>query len=302
MPVFRGRVLRPAKGVIMRMRIVCVVLVCCMAHVMVSSSWGAERERLVFGCTPWKEPQVLREVHKPLLDYLSRVLGVELVFHVAADYAELGERLEARTIDAGMFSPNAYVQAKKRYPGLQYLASIQKLNVLGQVQDHYRGYIVVLASSSLFRLEDLRGKRFAFTDMQSTSGYLYPRLLLQRHGLDPDSMFSRTFMLKKHDKVLMAVLKGSVDAGACFDDAFREMNEKHPGTFRVLAQTPDIPFDAYAAGSHVSAELVQKLRAALVDFVNAPERRPEMLGSPHSFVVRSDAFYDVVREANREAE
>ncbi len=261
-------------------------------------AWAQERGRLVLACTPWKAPEVLREVHEPLLRYLAEELGLEVVFHVAQDYEELAQRLEARAVDLGMFSPNAYVQARQRLPGLQYLASIRKKNTFGDVIDHFRGYIVTRSDSSIRTLRDLEGKRFGFTDPQSTSGYLYPRLLLQKEDIEPETFFSRIFMLKKHDKVLMAVLEGSVDAGACYDDAFHEMDFQHPGMLRVIAQTPEIPFDAYAAGEHVGAEMVQALQQALLGYENYAGRTPEVLGSPHSFVVRGDDFYDVVREAN----
>ncbi len=265
-----------------------------------SMAWGQERGRLVLGCTPWKTPEVLHKVHEPLLRYLEEKLGVEVVFHVARDYEELADRLEARAVDLGMFSPNAYVQARKRLPGLQYLASIRKLNAFGEVIDHFRGYVVARSDSPIRTLQDLKGMRFGFTDHQSTSGYLYPRLLLQKEGIDPETFFSRIFMLKKHDKVLLAVLEGSIDAGACYDDAFHEMDFQHPGMLRLIAQTPEIPFDAYAAGEHMESEMVLALQRALVEYESYPGRTPEVPGSPHSFVVRGDAFYDVVREANDE--
>lgn len=259
--------------------------------------WAGEGQ-LVIASTPWKAPEVLEEMHRPLLQYISHELGLETLFLVASDYEELGERLEARAVDVGLFSPNAYVQAKKRYPDLQYLATVLKRNAAGEAQDHYQGYIVALTSSSIRTLEDLKGKRFGFTDPQSTSGYLYPRLLLQQNGIDPETDFSRTFLLKKHDKVLKAVLKGSIDAGACYDDVFREMDRKHPGMLRIIAKTPEIPFDAYAAGAHVPEHIILALRKALGSFTGPPAEKPEMLGSPYSFVVRNDAFYDVVRQAN----
>ena len=255
----------------------------------------AAEGRLVFASTPWKAPEVLEEVHRPLMQYLARVLAVETVFHVATDYEELGRRLEVGTVDVGLFSPNAYVQAKSRLPGLQYLASIQKLNVFGQVQDHYQGFIVVKADSPYQGLQDLQGTRFGFTDPQSVSGYLYPKLLFRERGIHLETFFSRTFMLRKHDKVLRSILEGAIDAGACYDDAYYDLDRQRPGTLRVLARTPPIPFDAYAAGGHVSQGMVQALRQALVGYLDAPERRPEMLGSPHSFVVRDDTFYDSVR-------
>lgn len=281
--------------IVMRLLFACVFA---LLLVFGPGSLRAEQQRLVFASTPWKDPATLREIHAPLMVYLARVLDVETVFHVAADYEELSDRLNAKTVDVGFFSSNAYVQARKALPELQYLASIRKRNVFGEIQDHYRGYIVTRTTSPIRKIEDLKGATFGYTDPQSGSGYLYPRLLLRKNGFDPDNDFSRTFMLKKHDKVIKAVLQGSVDAGAVYDDAFRDADRKNPGMLRIVAKTPEIPFDAYAAGGHVSQEMVQALRKALVEYENAPERRADLLGSPHSFAVRDDSFYDIVREAN----
>jgi len=57
--------------------------------------------------------------------------------------------------------------------------------------------IISLKTASIHSLKDLNGKRFAFVDYQSASGYLYPMALLEKNGLNPEKNFSRIFMLKK---------------------------------------------------------------------------------------------------------
>lgn len=257
-------------------------------------------EQLVFGVTPWKNSEELYKIHEPLIHYLEKRLNRKIIFVVAEDYKDLANKIEQQLIDIGSFSANAYVEAKNRFPGLKYLVSVQKKDTQGILKSYYHGVIVTLRSSDIESLHDLKGKRFGFTDKQSSSGYIYPRLLLKNAGIDPGTHFSQTFFVKKHSKIIGALLKGSIDAGATYEDLVINAATEHGDKFRLIATTPDIPFDAFAAGRHVSRQLCQDIQKGLVDasitgvFSSAPAD-----GGPQGFAVHNDSYYDFIREANR---
>jgi len=149
-------------------------------------------------------------------------------------------------------------------------------------------------------LGDLKGKKFGFTDYQSASGYVYPRSFLLSEGIVPENYFSQIFMLKKHSKILAALVNRSIDAGATYDVNYTTGTEEYGDVFHVVAETLPIPFDAFAAGPHVPDEVIRSLRSALLKLSKdspAFSRMNELGTTYRGFTVRDDDFYDVVREA-----
>ncbi|MDM8523167.1 phosphate/phosphite/phosphonate ABC transporter substrate-binding protein [Desulfococcaceae bacterium HSG8] len=272
---------------------------CCLAAVLclIPAAWGSDihKQGIVFGIPPWGDPHELQSMYDLLMKDLSQTLGMECRVRITKDYKELSERILKKTVDVGFFTPAAYVQAKENIQGLKYLVTIQTKTESGPLRDHYSGVIIVSKSSSFNSLEDLKGKRFAFTDFRSASGYLYPRALLEKNGINPDTFFSDVYMLKKHPKVLKALELGKIDAGATYKDT-----AKWGHMFRIVKETAPIPYDAFAAAPHMSEDNCNAIQSQLLQlkadcpfFLKAKETGANYAG----FIRRSDAFYDVVREA-----
>jgi phosphonate transport system substrate-binding protein len=124
-------------------------------------------------------------------------------------------------------------------------------------------------------LKDLNGKSIAYTDELSTSGYLYPKSMVQRAGVKTGhEVFAR-----KHDEVIKLVYEGKADAGAAFYSPPSSKGEIHDARARVKAQYPDvekkvivlattdpIPNDPIVFSKKFDAETARKLYTALVKF------------------------------------
>lgn len=76
----------------------------------------------------------------------------------------------------------------------------------------YHGCIYARTDSGVRRLEDLSGRTFAFSDETSTSGHIFPRLLLDRHGV----RLGRLYFAGGHPNVVQAVWDGKAVGGAAF--------------------------------------------------------------------------------------
>lgn len=76
----------------------------------------------------------------------------------------------------------------------------------------YYGGIFTRTDSGIRRLEDLAGRSFAFADETSTSGHIFPRVLLQRAGVT----LGHVLFAGGHANVIQAVREGKVAAGAAF--------------------------------------------------------------------------------------
>jgi phosphonate transport system substrate-binding protein len=150
-------------------------------------------------------------------------------------------------------------------------------------------------------LEKIRGKRVAFTDESSTSGYLYPAVQLMQAGIDPITDITPIFS-GGHDASVAAVYSGDADIGIGYDDARRTMRKTNPDVGEkviVFNITAEIPNDIIA----VSTLMPESLNDAIVNALTAyamTEEGAVVMDNTYGitdFVRGDDADFDVVKEA-----
>jgi phosphate/phosphite/phosphonate ABC transporter binding protein len=255
---------------------------------------------LKFGFTPVLGQAQTKAEFEPLMAYLSGSIGQKVVVYVASDYGDLRTQMESGTVDIGSFSPFAYVDAARG--GKVRIIAQSLLEGSGT----YRGLIVARKDSGLKSLADLAGRRFAFVDPKSASGYVYPRAMLLERGIRPDSYFSQVIFAGDHNKVIAAVLDRRVDAGAIYDGAIRVAGNAGARTqdLTVLASTDPIPHDAITVRSGLDEALVLRIQAALVDLERTDAGRRVIAESKKGltgFAIAADSLYDPVRRTAKAA-
>jgi phosphonate transport system substrate-binding protein len=165
----------------------------------------------------------------------------------------------------------------------------------------YRGAIVTRTESPIKSIEDLRGKSFAWVDPGSTSGYLFPRAILQEHNVNPDSLGQQIFA-GGHDKAALAVLQGQVDAAAIGKDVIPRLNSTYPNAdkeLRIVEETPDIPNDGVAFRKELPPEIVETTRQALLRITareDGVKLFTDAIGTK-GVAETTDAAYEPVRRA-----
>ena len=258
-----------------------------------STSLPTTRE-LTFGFTPVLSEREMQNEFEPLMTYLSATLGQKVVLYVAKDYGDLRTQMEAGTVDVGSFSPFAYVDAARG----------AKIRIIAQSilegSATYRGLIVARKNSGLRTVADLQGKRFAFVDPKSASGYIYPRAMLLEEGIKPETYFSSTIFAGSHDKVIAAVLAGQVDAGAIYDGALGVARRSGVPVQNLvtLVSTEPIPHDAIAVRLGMDDALVKRIQLALINLDQSEAGRRVIAHSKKKLtghVIAADSLYDVVR-------
>ena len=93
---------------------------------------------------------------------------------------------------------------------------------LGEIRDDGP---VSLGSSCIADISKVAGKRVAFTQEGSTSGYLFPSLQLMQAGIDPRSDITPIFT-GGHDGAVAAVYNNDADIGISYDDARRSLRKE----------------------------------------------------------------------------
>lgn len=236
------------------------------------------KETLIFGVNPYREPSTLKEIYKELLGHLENELGYEIVFVVSNDYSHLSTLIESKKVDFVSISPKLLSTVRQQIKGTEYLATIKIKDENNISKSTYRGLIVAQNDGTINQLADLKGKRFGFTDKESTSGYFYPQILLKEAGVDSKKDFSQVFMLKKHPKIIGALLENSIDAGAVFEGTYRSMKNEIGDKLKIIATTEEIPYDAIVASPHLSSQMVEKIKKVLLKFESNTSLKDGIVG------------------------
>lgn len=170
------------------------------------------------GLIPNIAPEDQKAKYEPFGDYLAEELGVEVELFVAADYAGVVAALSSERIDLAYLGALTYAQAEQQADVTPLVTEVDPATGTPQ----YESAIVVPTASVLESVSDLveAGGSFAFGDPASTSGSLYPRVMLTEAGVecstvsltDCPPLESVTFT-GGHDATAQAVLSGTVDAG-----------------------------------------------------------------------------------------
>ncbi|HEX2438350.1 MAG TPA: phosphate/phosphite/phosphonate ABC transporter substrate-binding protein [Methylomirabilota bacterium] len=248
--------------------------------------------------TPSQKPTDLLATGEEFGQVLGKLVGVPVRVTVASDYAAVIEALRNHTADLAFVHPGGYVLASR-----EAKAVIVAKN-LWHGKSSFTSRIYVRRESGIKTVEELRGKTIAFVDPASSSGYIYPMVLLIQRGLvtnrDPKSFFKDVVFSGAHDASMRALLNGHVDAIASFDMA-REQYLKDPAERERLvavAETPPIPEAGIAAREGLDPATFAKVRAALLQ-IRAPQYAAllKRLYEIDGFDVAEDREYDPVRAA-----
>ena len=261
---------------------------------------AAKPAALRVGFAPFENQREVLRKAEPVVKALSKALGVPVAPFVAGDYPGVVEAMKTGKLDVAFFSPAALVMAEKVAGARVILKSIY------HGRAHYFSAIITRADSGITTLAQLRGKRFAFVDPGSTTGGVYPRLMLMNAGLNPMRDLGKVIYAGGHDSAILAVYNRKVDAAATFsnddrgdDAAWKHVLGQDAGQIRALAFSRPIPNGAVAVSQQLAPPMVARIKQAFLDLGTTPDGRG-MLSQMYlieRFAPASSADYDPVREA-----
>lgn len=260
---------------------------------------GAEEEvaagnRLRVAVSAIISPRETFDSYRDLLGYLQQRLGIPTELVQRETYQEVNELIGQRKLEVAFICTGAYVEGRE--------AQNMELLVAPEVKGEpvYYSYIITEARANIQNLEGLRGKRFAFTDPLSNTGYLAPRYLLQQKNETPGLFFQKTIFTHSHDRSIEAVAKGLVD-GAAVDslvyDALAESNPQLIAQLRIVDKSPPFGIPPVVVPRELPYARKEQLRSLLLAMHEDPEGK-EILGrlKIDRFVRVDDSLYDRVRE------
>jgi len=161
------------------------------------------------GLIPNIAPDKQRALYQPFGAYLGDTLGMGVELFVATDYAGVVEAMASDKIDLAYFGGLTYVQAEQRAQIQPIVTEIDRETSTVK----YYSALITRADSDIQTTADIAGRKFAFGDIGSTSGSLYPRIMLDRAGIGDFTNPSLFVYTGGHDATTLAVFNGTVDAG-----------------------------------------------------------------------------------------
>lgn len=271
---------------------------------------GSKDNPLKMAFVPSSDAQKVLASGDPIGRLLERETGYTVKVSVPTSYAAVVEAMGANNVDVGWLATFAYVLARDKFGAEVILASVR------QGSKTYTGQIIVHADSGITSLEQLKGKKFAFVEPSSASGYLYPNALLKQRITDykdAESYFSERIFAGGHDKVVIAVYDKQVDGGATFGDSVvggvpTDARTRMQGTIpdvmekiKVIAITDPIPNDTVTVRKGLAPEMVNKIRDGLTRVAQSEDGKKALkdLYQIDGLAPSSDADYNPVREAAR---
>jgi ABC-type phosphate/phosphonate transport system, periplasmic component len=115
--------------------------------------------------------------------------------------------------------------------------------------------------------EELAGRRFAWSDPDSNSGYLYPRSYLASLGYAPDRFFRRTFFTWGHRRSIIAVAEGLAEGAAVDGYVWETLARRDPaltGQTRIILRSPLFGFPPIVAAPNLPETDQTRLREILI--------------------------------------
>ncbi|RXJ70321.1 phosphonate ABC transporter substrate-binding protein [Halarcobacter ebronensis] len=259
----------------------------------VTSMLGQEKwpDKIVFGVIPVAGSTSMKENFGPLADYLEKSLGIKVELKLAGDYTGIITGMQHKHIDVAYFGPKSYVEAAKRANAEALVVEVDGESGL----PGYNGIIITKKGSGLKTLEDIKGKTWAFTSSQSTSGTLVPTVMFSKKGINPTEYFSKVLYSGGHEASILSVKAGKVDAASTnnldFNRGVGKQWEKDD--FNVLWTSDLIPGAPMAARKDLPTSLKMALKGAFISY-DDPEGLKRLKN--RGFIKGDDSVYNPVRD------
>src|SRR5215510_2272685 len=181
------------------------------------SKW-IDPSTLVFAYTPVEDPAVYAKVWKGFLEHMEKVTGKRVQFFAVQSNAAQIEAMRAGRLHIAGFNTGSN-------PIAVACAGFKPFAMMAHADDTF-GYemeIITYPGSGIEKVQDLKGKKLAFVQETSNSGYKAPSAILKSEfGLEARKDFEPVFS-GKHDNSILGVANKDYPAAAVANSVMQRM-------------------------------------------------------------------------------
>ena len=238
--------------------------------------------------------QVSIQEKEPLRAYLVRKLGREVNLVIPTNYNATVEALGNGSLDFAYLGGLTYVKAQRQYGVVPLVQRTTDLE--------FHSLFITQTNSSIHSLADLKGKTFAFGDINSTSGHLMPYYELKQAAINVDADLKYRYT-GSHPATAKAVESGAVDAGALDETVYNALladGKLDKNKIRVFYTSKPFLDYVWVARRDVSAADREKFIQAFTDLREDQDNAVLGILRGKKFVRASDDKYALLRSVATE--
>jgi phosphonate transport system substrate-binding protein len=219
---------------------------------------------LVFAYTPVEDPAVYSKVWKGFLEHMEKVTGKKVQFFAVQSNAAQIEAMRAGRLHVAGFNTGGN-------PLAVACAGFKPFAMMAHADDSY-GYemeIITYPGSGIEKVQDLKGKKLAFTSETSNSGYKAPSAILKaEYGLEARKDFEPIFS-GKHDNSVLGVANKDYPAAAIANEVMQRMIARgvvKADQIKSIYKSQTFPTTGYGVVYNLRPELQEKIKEAFFSF------------------------------------
>ena len=219
---------------------------------------------LIFAYTPVEDPAVYKEAWSDFLVHMEKVTGKDVLFFPVQSNAAQIEAMRSGRLHIAGFNTGSNPLAVN-------CAGFESFTIMASLTGHF-GYemeIITYPGSGINKVEDIKGKTFAFTSPTSNSGKKAPSALLKSEfNMIPDRDFEAVFS-GKHDNSILGVANKDYIAASIANsvkDRMIKRNVIKEGDVVTIYKSQTFPTTGFGYVYNLAPELKNKIKEAFFSF------------------------------------
>lgn len=211
-----------------------VVRILLLLSFSLSSLWSLENIKI--GVLAKRSAGITLQKYTATAEYLTKEIRDYTFEIVPLDFEKLKQSVADDKIDFVLTNTAYYVELEHDY-GVSRIATLKNISSDGTTVSSFGGVIFTKQNSDIQTLDDLKGKRFGAVDINSFGGWIMAQKELKDHGVTVDDFLEFTFF-GSHDRVVLAMKNGKIDAGTVRTDTLERMANEwtiDPKICRILS-------------------------------------------------------------------
>jgi phosphonate transport system substrate-binding protein len=235
-----------------------------IADIPTDPSQLVDPDTLVFAYTPVEDPAVYADVYAGFLDHIAAATGKKVQFFPVQSNAAQIEAMRAGRLHITGFNTGSNPLAVACAGFRPFAMMASKKGEFG-----YEMEIITYPGSGIEKVEDIKGKKLAFTSETSNSGFKAPSAILKgEFGLEAGKDFEAVFS-GKHDNSILGVANKDYPAASIANSVRTRMEGRgviKADQIKILYKSQTFPTTGYGVAHNLTPELQKKIEEAFFSF------------------------------------